>query len=286
MITQISKNNMTDTVHPNTTLFGISKFVVQSSWDEEEDQELLDFIQSSGVELVIATADELVQFVPDTTCMIFADSSIIQERIGSDAVVDTYPTELHPLLGRRVVRGRLCDLQPKRPFFVKKIGSDKGFVARVVRTPDEASQCVHEAGEDEVYVSECKDFVSEHRLFLSPNKVWAVMDYSEWIVGHRLANTSTTDIDHMLRVEDVSVPQGVIDMVSLMSSGLGFIVVDVGLTSEGQWCIVEANPPFALSSYGLDIAIYVEYCCAAWKAIVTNYNTTSIGTSIGTSIDR
>ena len=75
----------------------------------------------------------------------------------------------------------------------------------------------------------------------------------------------------MLRVEEVSVPQGMIDMVSLMSKGLGFIVVDVGLTSDGHWCIVEANPPFALSSYDLDIAIYVEYCCAAWKAIVANH---------------
>ena len=118
---------------------------------------------------MIATADELVQLVPDASCMIFADSSIIQtllDSVGSVPVVDTYPTALHPLLGRRVVRGRLCDLQPKRPFFVKKTGSDKGFAARVVRTPEEASQCAHEAGEDEVYVSECKDFVSEHRLFL------------------------------------------------------------------------------------------------------------------------
>ena len=30
---------------------------------------------------------------------------------------------------------------------------------------------------------------------------------------------------------------------------LGYVVVDVGLTADGRWAVVEANPPFALTSY-------------------------------------
>ena len=47
----------------------------------------------------------------------------------------------------------------------------------------------------------------------------------------------------------------------------GFVGVDVGVTRAGRWCVVEATPPFALSSYDLDIGVYVEYCCAAWASL-------------------
>ena len=49
---------------------------------------------------------------------------------------------------------------------------------------------------------------------------------------------------------------------------LGYVVVDVGCTAEGTWCVVECNPPFALSSYDLAISTYVDYCVAAWQHLV------------------
>merc|ERR1712130_414423 len=131
------------------------------------------------------------------------------------------------------------------------------------------------------------DFVSEHRLFLSPGRVWGVCDYSEYMVGHRLANAQHTatgqDQTNPLQVVEVSVPQAVIDAVLLLcsSADLGFIVVDVGLTSVGQWCVVEANPPFALSSYDLNIAVYVEYCCAAWRWILSMHKEEQQQGSVG-----
>ena len=76
-------------------------------------------------------------------------------------------------------------------------------------------------------------------------------------------------------MEEVEVPAAFVRSVLQLcdSARLGFVVVDVGLTGQGDarpgsWCVVETNPPFALSSYDLEIGLYVEYCCAAWAWIV------------------
>jgi hypothetical protein len=44
-------------------------------------------------------------------------------------------------------------------------------------------------------------------------------------------------------------------------------VIDVGYTDRDIWCVVEVNPPFALSSYDWPISSYYEYCRAAWHFI-------------------
>ena len=71
-----------------------------------------------------------------------------------------------------------------------------------------------------------------------------------------------------MTVEEAALPAGFVEEVAAAVADLGFVVVDVGLTRDGDWCVVEANPPFALSSYDLDIAVYVDYCVAAWQHLV------------------
>jgi len=261
----------------------VTKFIVQDTWNEEEDQELLAFIQSTGAALEILPAAAILRAAVEAKTMIFADTGLIQRMLGAGAVIDSYPDALAALFGRRIHQCTLADSSmPRLPFFVKKMGSDKDFAARVVHTPQDAQQCALEAGGDTVHVCEYTDFVSEHRLFLSPGRVWGMCDYSEWMVGNRLANASSstvgsfanttppTSTQGMLRMEEVDVPAAFVRSVLQLcdSARLGFVVVDVGLTRSGSWCVVEANPPFALSSYDLEIGLYVEYCCAAWAWIV------------------
>ena len=124
-----------------------------------------------------------------------------------------------------------------------------------------------------------RDFVSEHRLFVGPGKVWGAVEYSEWMVGHRMLNADDTSPEALV-VEDVrSVPPAFVEEVLRCAAGLGFVVIDVGLTSQGEWCVVEANPPFALSSYDLDIATYVDYCVAAWQHLVKKASSSSSSSS-------
>merc|ERR1719478_2012641 len=125
----------------------------------------------------------------------------------------------------------------------------------MVRTPEDLEKVAADADGEPAYVSDPIDFVCEHRLFLGPGRLWGSAEYS----------------DHVLSEDAVvskEVPSEIVDEVLRLNS-LGFVVVDVGLKRDGEWCIVEVNPPFALSSYGLDIAIYVEYCCAAWVHLLS-----------------
>jgi hypothetical protein len=94
------------------------------------------------------------------------------------------------------------------------------------------------------------------------------------MIGHRLLNEQISSGDNaLLEVKDVpSVPPGFLTSIQNAARPLGFVVVDVGLTSEGKWCLVECNPPFALSSYDLPMDIYVSYCSAAWEYLVSARN--------------
>lgn len=85
--------------------------------------------------------------------------------------------------------------------------------------------------------------------------MWATCEYSGYVLGD---------------VHSVGVPDDFLKAVleATAAGGLDFVVVDVGRVRDGAWCIVEANPPFALSSYSLSMDIYVGYCCAAWASLL------------------
>lgn len=239
-------------------LFGgtVTKFIVQSSWDEPEDEELHDYIKSIGVPLEVMDEDRLISMRPTPSAMVFADTSIIQHLVSSDVVSDTYPDRFASLYRRWISKGPLSKLARSQPlpFFVKPAGKHKAFDARVVRTADDLEKAATDADGELVYVCEAVEFICEHRLFIGSGRLWGSAEYSDHVL-------------HDGSIVSTVVPSELVDEV-LRLNGLGFLVVDVGLKKDGDWCVVEANPPFALSSYGLDIGIYVEYCCAAWSHLL------------------
>lgn len=257
----------------------VSEFVVQSSWDEPEDDELHACIASTGMPCSRLDEDAIAALAPSRSPekMVFADSRIIQQLLGDSlAVVDTYPDCFRSLFGRQIKLARASDADlacESVPFFCKPAVGHKGsFQSRVVNTPEEASNAQRERGDQDVYVCDVIDLVSEHRLFMSaplssgsdsssgaatpaPARVWGSVEYSE----------------HVLESDKIrarSIPAAFLDDVVVACSGMGFVVVDVACTRNGEWCVVECNPPFSLSSYGLDVNIYMEYCCRAWAACV------------------
>jgi len=233
----------------------VTRFVIQSSWDEPEDEELHEFVRGTGLPVQLAEEDELLAMTPADSTMIFADTSIIQQIVDPSVVPDTYPDCFQQLYGRKIVKEILVAASSSPPFFVKPAAGHKAFDARLVRTLEEAQRVALKAKESEVYICEAVQFVSEHRVFLSPGRIWGVREYSDEVLGGESI------------VAGNAPPQDFLDQVMACNS-LGFVVVDVGLTSLGKWCVVEVNPPFSLSSYGLDIEIYMEYCCAAWSYVL------------------
>ena len=57
---------------------GIEQWVIQDIWDEEEDEELLEFVRASGAPLTIACRDVILALEPTPATMIFTESGIVQ----------------------------------------------------------------------------------------------------------------------------------------------------------------------------------------------------------------
>mmetsp|Transcript_51852 Transcript_51852/g.91098 ORF Transcript_51852/g.91098 Transcript_51852/m.91098 type:complete len:226 (-) Transcript_51852:142-819(-) len=219
-------------------------------------KELHDYIQKSGLPSKIMDEEDLFKICPEPSVMVFADTAIIQKLVDRSVVPDTYPDCFRPLYHRSIVQGIFKDIgSAALPYFVKPAKGHKAFDARVVWTDEDKERVADEASDEPVYVCEAVEFVCEHRLFLGPGRVWGTREYSDHVLGEEV-------------IASTPVPAEFIDQVTRCNE-LGFVVVDVGLTKDGMWCIVEANPPFALSSYGLDICVYVEYCCAAWAYVLS-----------------
>lgn len=231
----------------------IISFVIQSTWDDEEDQELLAHVKASKKQLTILDEASIANISPATTRMVFADTLLIQRLFSElDCLIpDTYPPEYNPLFKRIIKKTALSALLPTDyPVFVKPTGNGKHFDGRVLKTIKDATLIDdHDA---ELYACEVVQFVCEHRLFLGPNKVYGVREYSDNVLDPRLMK------------EGLTVPSQLVSRC-LEINGQRFAVVDVGMTQAGQWCVVEVNPPFALSSYGLEIGVYVAYCVEAWQ---------------------
>lgn len=256
----------------------LSSFIVQDTWDDEDDIELLEYLRSLPQSVQRLSKDKILKLgnTPTPRTMIFCDSCIIQKLLNAPAhiIVPSYPSELARFYRRKISLSKLGQVPfVNSSYFVKLAGSDKTVPARVIHNEKDDLKLRSElSNETLVYASDVVDFVSEWRLFLSPNRLWGCQEYSEYMVGHRLLNHNADDNGtggRPLVIQDIKhVPEDFCNAVRESAKPLGFVVVDVGLTSAGKWCVVECNPPFALSSYELDIGVYVDYCVAAWQGIL------------------
>jgi hypothetical protein len=109
---------------------------------------------------------------------------------------------------------------------------------------------------EKIYRSDVIDFINEFRIFIANYKIYAILEVTKYVLDKQNTNINPTDefIQHLLKINK-----------------LKYIVVDVAFDGY-QWYIVEANPPFSLSSYDMDIELYYRYCTDAWNWLTTvNY---------------
>lgn len=253
-----------------------TKFVVQDTWNEEDDQELRDYLEEQSNDLSYLSKEDILmlpQPSPDT--VLFADSSLVQTILQTenrkDVIIDSYPDAFQHLYKRKIIKTALAaaSIATDFPYFVKLQGSNKDFTARIVHSKEDHDGLVEEIGiHTPVYVCDVVDYVAEYRLFLTANDLVAICEYSEYMIGHRLQNHHYNDQSPLV-VENVQeVPRDFLNQVLRAHGTLNTCcVVDVGLSSDGKWSVVECNPPFSLSSYGLDMKTYVDYCTHAWKQL-------------------
>ncbi len=149
------------------------------------------------------------------------------------------------LTGRRVEAATLAEArQLRRPAFVKP-PTDKFFPARIY--PDGSRLPGPDAFDDAlpVLVSDIVRFAREYRLFVLDG---AVHDAGRYAIGPRLDPAPLDQDPYAAEVLAFAA-----DLLATADGSLpSAAVVDVGLSDEGGWAVVEANPAWASGGYACD----------------------------------
>lgn len=237
----------------------MSVVVIQNSWTEEDDIELIEYIQSAyPSQYKVMNEMEILSSSPDEMIGLFCDTDVVQRLLQTRyKAPDTYSKSFETLYNRKISKLSFaaCYDHPK-PFFIKPYDNNKAFYARIIERVSQLDSLKEELNDDDyVYVCDVVKFMNEYRVFMGPDKVYGVVNSSKFVLPSNDA------------------PEYHIEPPSEFIHGLieqnkeGYCVVDVGMLQNGTWAVVEVNPPFALSSYDWPISEYVTYCLDAWAHI-------------------
>jgi len=161
-----------------------------------------------------------------------------------------YPEEILPWLCRKVWRSTLGEVRASTGHvFVKPVRHKlfTGFVWTASR--QDRMRLAPYNNDDEVWVSEVVEFVSEYRCFVHDEALVGVRHYKgDWFTALSYSAVGSAVIKFR------SAPRA--------------YSLDFGVTKGGQTILVEANDSFALGSYGLQSVLYARMIEARWSELM------------------
>ncbi len=161
-----------------------------------------------------------------------------------------YPESISGYLGRKIWKSTINTINNNPDLwnvFVKPVRR-KSFKGRVVRGVKDLIGCGATNGDQEVYVSEILNFVSEYRVFVRYGEIADIRHYAgDWSVFPD-ANTIASC------VEDYK-------------EGINTYAIDFGVTDKGTTNLIEVNVSGAIGSYGLDPIMYAKFMSARWAEL-------------------
>lgn len=235
----------------------MSEYIIDATWDGEDDIELHDYLAD---EATVLSSDDILKLadVQKYQC-IFAPTDIIQKLIPTKTIQSYYP-EFSPFYNRDINVMTVKQFNKNNfshDLFVKPYANDKSFNAMIM---PKGTKILGLDNSKMIYVCEKVKFINEFRIFYGNNNIYGIVESSEYI---EFVDKKDTLID---KIElDQFIGKLLIQVEKYFPNR--YIVIDVGMTDNGDWRLVEFNPPFALSSYDLPIATYVKYCSDAWKSL-------------------
>lgn len=263
-------------LHQNTSVFGNSAktkiIIVQDSWNEDDDQELHEYLKSECLDYKIMSDSNILELDPTSIAIPFCDTAITQKLLGklkNYKEIDTYPVNLIKFLKRDIKVIKALDMFSREitgdyNYFVKPISNDKNFNGSLICSDLERDVVFDKIDDPNKEIYFCREvkFFNEYRIFVGDNKVFGIVDCSDYLI----------DKKHIIKKEP---PSEFIEDI-LNENKYKYCVIDVAMRSDDNecgewsakqplWCLVEVNPPFALSSYDYPIAKYVDFCRKAWE---------------------
>ena len=229
--------------------------VIQDTWNEDEDIDLLDYISNKKLNAKYLSENEILNTDNSFINVLFCDTDIIQKKIEPIFVPNCYPCEFNSLYNRNIKKIKFKELDAvQKPFFIKPFENDKSFDARKVydNNYNYLIQDLKELNfldDDYFYVCDIVEFINEYRLFIGNSKIYGIAESTDILINSKKAVS-------------INPPKEFLDKILELNT-FNFCVIDVGiinLNGKHIWSIVEVNPPFALSSYDWDIDSYFNYC--------------------------
>ena len=222
--------------------------VIQDTWDDEDDVELLKYIGSDSAKIL--EKSEIVSMNPQDITVLFADTTVVQQLLRShgyiNIVPDTYASCFNPFYHRKIQKLYGKDITIF-PCFIKPVGNIKEFDAFIAEKHTDVKVL------PEVYCCDVVKFVNEYRLFLTDNSLFGMTNATSYLFDEPN--------------EAIPPEEFIRDIVT--ANTCGYCVVDIGMMDNGKWAVVETNPPFSLSSYDFPIDQYYQYCKNAWNYLTT-----------------
>jgi hypothetical protein len=230
-------------------------FVIQDTWDEPEDQELIE----NAKPCVTLPGEKVLTLNPLDYKCVFADTQIMQKLLRVDNM-DTYPLHFHGLYKRNILLCPVKEFMEKdAPMFVKPWKNNKTFDALVLNPQDKYDRdylvSKTESLEDLVYVCELVTFLNEFRLFVANGRLHGMQESSAYVLPEKQIASRRPSEEFIKTV--------------LEKNRDKFCVIDVGEIQGKGFCVVEVNPPFALSSYDYPIEKYISFCSSAYRHFAT-----------------
>lgn len=161
-----------------------------------------------------------------------------------------YPDSIKQYLGREIRKSTLNTINNNPELwntFIKPVKT-KSFSGRVVRSAHDLMGCSHGYQDEEIYVSEVLDFLSEYRIFVRYGQILDMRHYhGKWDV---LPNTD------IIR-----------NCVNDYNDSPKAYAIDFGVTSDGRTCLIEVNVSGSIGSYGLNPVLYAKFMSARWAEL-------------------
>ena len=158
-------------------------------------------------------------------------------------------------------------MMENKPYFVKPVINNKRFTGFVINNDNDNYSiyrlACYDTGNDmessmDIYVCDPVNFVNEYRLFIGNNKIYGITESSKYLLD-------SIKIKSVMPEE--SFIKEILGRLEKYEPNI-FCVIDIGMLDNGQWVIVEANPPFSLNNYDFPIDKYYEYCKLAYDSII------------------
>lgn len=228
------------------------KIVIQDTWNEPEDEELIEYCKKKYNTIILDEKSILKLNFKLYDC-IFADTTIIQTQFKSPP---TYPDCFKSFYKRKIEKQSIDTfLNSTDKKFIKPVNNDKLFDSFICNPKNEYDiQYLNKNKKsNEIYVCEIVNFVNEYRLFILNNKLYGIQESSLYILPYNVIQSKEPSIEF---INDI-----------LKHNIYPNCIIDVGMLLNNEFCIVEVNPPFSLSSYDFPIEKYTDYCIKAFKLL-------------------